>query len=127
VTVQLEDSRVGFSGSFPYPEKQTIARTQRLELFVQTLPVFDAFGQIDPQHFNLGPTDRRPANYLGIVPHEVLVPDVLTGIKQQMQLIRRRIITRNVRPLERVAVESMACDSEMIDLCGMPKLMSGCE
>ncbi|MDZ4689420.1 MAG: hypothetical protein SH850_30455 [Planctomycetaceae bacterium] len=74
--------------------------------FQQSPAVFDAFRKVDPQDCDCRPADRCLSNQLGTVPHEMLVPHVLARIKQRVQLIGGRIVTRNVRSLERVAVKA---------------------
>jgi hypothetical protein len=83
-----------------------VAAQQRLDGFYQSSAMFHSFRQVDSQDRDCRPADRRLSNQLGTVPHEMFVPHVLAGIKQRMQLVCGWIVTYNIRPLVRVAIEA---------------------
>jgi hypothetical protein len=65
--------------------------------------VLDALGEVDAQHFDGCATDRSLAPQNSAIPRKVLVPVIVAGIVERLQLIAFRIVSGDICPFVTVA------------------------
>ena len=78
----------------------------------QALSNANSVGQVDGQHANRRSACRRAAHKSSAVPAKVLLPGIVSRVKQSHDLTSARVDSRQVRPLVQIA--EVACQSQVV-------------